>query len=124
LPTEAEWEYACRAGTTGERYGEIDQIAWYEKNSDGSTQGVGKLKPNPWGLYDMLGNVWEWCWDWYGSYPTGDKKNWHGSEGGSRRVFRGSGWIYDAGNCASAFRNHDHPAFRGGSLGMRLARSF
>jgi len=89
LPTEAEWEYACRAGTNGERYGDIDEIAWYDKNSNNSTQGVGKLKPNAWGLYDMLGNVWEWCWDWYGDYPKGNRKDWHGPGAGSYRVFRG-----------------------------------
>ncbi len=124
LPTEAEWEYACRAGTTGERYGEIDQIAWYKDNSNGSTQGVGKKEPNPWGLYDMLGNVWEWCWDWYEDYPKEDKKDWRGPESGSPRVCRGGGWINDAGNCACAFRNRIHPVHRGNFLGFRLARSF
>jgi formylglycine-generating enzyme required for sulfatase activity len=124
LPTEAEWEYACRAGTTGDRYGEIDQIAWNEKNSNGSTQGVGKKEPNPWGLYDILGNVWEWCWDWDGDYPKEDKKDWRGLESGSRRVFRGGSWIFDARYCACAIRSADHPDFRDFNLGFRLARSF
>jgi len=123
LPSEAEWEYACRTGTTGERYGEIDQIAWYDKNSKGSTQGVGKLKPNPWGLFDMLGDVWEWCWDWYGDYPKQDKKDWRGPEKGSLRVDRGGSWFYGAQVCACAFRDHNHPDNRGSFLGFRLARS-
>ena len=123
LPTEAEWEYACRAGTTGERYGEIDQIAWYDKNSNGSTQGVGKLKPNPWGLYDMLGNVWEWCWDWHGDYPKEDKKDWYSPESGSHRVCRGGSWLGNAQGCACAIRDRDLPGRRDDDLGFRLARS-
>lgn len=124
LPTEAEWEYACRAGTTGDRYGEIDQIAWYKDNSNGSTQGVGKKEPNPWGLYDMLGNVWEWCWDWYGDYPKQDKKDWRGLETGSSRVLRGGSWGNDAWRCRAAYRLYSPPANRSAGIGFRLARSF
>jgi len=123
LPTEAEWEYACRAGTSGQRYGEIDQIAWYEDNSNDTTQNVGKKEPNAWGLYDMLGNVWEWCWDWYGEYPAEDREDWHGPETGSHRVGRGGSWIFVAHNCACAFRYRSHPDGRGYALGFRLARS-
>lgn len=123
LPTEAEWEYACRARTTGERYGEIDQIAWYEKNSNGSTQGVGKKKPNLWGLFDMLGNVWELCWDWRESYPKEGQKNWCGPDGGSVRVIRGGGWSNTAEECRASFRGDAHPPVRGHTLGFRLARS-
>jgi formylglycine-generating enzyme required for sulfatase activity len=123
LPTEAEWEYACRAGTTGERYGEIDQIAWYSKNSNRSSQGVGKKEPNPWGIYDMLGNVWEWCWDWYGDYPKENKKDWHGAESGSHRATPGGGWSSRAEDCTCAFRNRGFPDFRGAHLGFRLAKS-
>jgi formylglycine-generating enzyme required for sulfatase activity len=123
LPTEAEWEYACRAGTTGERYGEIDEIAWYAKNSKKSTQGVGKLKPNPWGLYDMLGNVWEWCWDWYGDYPKEDKKDWRGPESGSIRVLRGGSWGRFVWSCRAAYRRYALSADCGAGIGFRLARS-
>jgi formylglycine-generating enzyme required for sulfatase activity len=124
LPFEAEWEYACRADTTGERYGEIDQIAWYKDNSNGSTQGVGKKEPNPWGLYDMLGNVWEWCWDWHGPYPKEDKKDWQGPEDGSGRVLRGGYWGRRAPYCRAAYRFYVGPAGRAGVVGFRLLRSF
>jgi formylglycine-generating enzyme required for sulfatase activity len=124
LPTEAEWEYACRAGNTEERYGEIDKIAWYKDNSNGSTQGVGKKDPNPWGLYDILGNVYEWCWDWYGDYPEDNKKDWQGSEDGSSRVLRGGCWIYDASYCRAGFRIESHPVSSDHDVGFRLLRSF
>ena len=123
LPTEAEWEYACRAGTTGERYGKIDQIAWYKKNSKGSTQGVGKKKSNPLGLYDMLGNVWEWCWDWYEDYPKDKQEDWRGLEGGSVRVYRGGGWGEASGCCKASFRGNGPPSFHNKFIGFRLARS-
>lgn len=112
LPTEAEWEYACRAGTRGYRYGEIDKIAWYYENSEGRTRDVGEKEPNAWGLYDMLGNIWEWCWDIY------DEKVY-----GSYRIFRGGGWCDEARSCGASCRRRSHPNFRIDDLGFRLARS-
>jgi formylglycine-generating enzyme required for sulfatase activity len=124
LPTEAEWEYACRAGSSAQRYGEIDKIAWYDDNSNGSTQDVGKKEANAWGLYDMLGNVWEWCWDWYSEYPAGDREDWCGPVDGSRRVLRGGNWGNGAPNCRAAYRRSDGPASRDYGVGFRLLRSF
>jgi formylglycine-generating enzyme required for sulfatase activity len=112
LPSEAEWEYACRSGTTGVRYGEIDNIAWYQENSDGKTHEVGRKEPNAWGLYDMLGNVWEWCWDKY------DENSY-----GSYRIFRGGGWNDPARGCLASNRRRSHPTFQIDDLGFRLARS-
>ncbi len=112
LPTEAEWEYGCRAGTTKPIYGEIDRIAWYKDNSDNQTHDVGKKEPNLWGLYDMLGNVWEWCWDIY------DEKVY-----GSYRVFRGGGWSDPARGCLAPNRRRSHPTFQIEDLGFRIARS-
>ncbi|SET45156.1 Formylglycine-generating enzyme, required for sulfatase activity, contains SUMF1/FGE domain [Natronincola peptidivorans] len=113
LPSEAEWEYACRAGTTEVRYGEIDKIAWYKENSAGKTHEVGQKEPNAWGLYDMLGNVWEWCWDVYDEQVYG-----------SYRVFRGGGWCDPARGCLATNRRRSHPTFGIDDLGFRLAKSF
>src|SRR5256885_11592941 len=87
LPSEAEWEYACRAGTTnlfsfGDTVNEADQYAWTLENSEGTTHPVGKKRPNPWGLYDMHGNVWEWCSDWFADYPATELKDPQGPAGG------------------------------------------
>ena len=112
LPTEAEWEYACRAGSKEIRYGEINGIAWYKENSKGKTHEVGKKDPNSWGLYDMLGNVWEWCWDVY------DEKVY-----GSYRIFRGGGWSDTERGCLATNRRRSHPTFHIEDLGFRLARS-
>ena len=123
LPTEAEWEYAARAGTTGPRYGELDAIAWYAKNSDDQTHPVGQKAANAWGLYDMLGNVWEWCADWRGDYPTGSVTDPTGPSSGSGRVNRGGGWYFVAEGARSAFRSGDSPGSRFFSLGFRPALS-
>jgi formylglycine-generating enzyme required for sulfatase activity len=123
LPTEAEWEYAARAGTTGERYGEVDSVAWYGGNSDGKTHPVGGKRANVWGLHDMLGNVWEWVMDGRGSSYAGlaavDPLR---TEGGTRRVIRGGGWGSDARSVRSASRYGFAPAFRASALGFRLLR--
>jgi formylglycine-generating enzyme required for sulfatase activity len=112
LPTEAEWEYACRAGTAGPRYGRLDEIAWYRGNSDGRPHAVGGKQPNAWGLYDMLGNVWDWCWDIY------DAKVY-----GTYRVLRGGGWADEHWSCRASVRRRSHPAFRIDDAGFRIARS-
>lgn len=113
LPTEAEWEYACKAGTTGIRYGEIDLIAWYKDNSGKTTHPVGMKEPNAWGLYDMLGNIWEWCSDIYDETVYG-----------SYRIFRGGGWYDEARGCMATNRRRSHPtSFKIDDLGFRIARN-
>lgn len=112
LPTEAEWEYACRAGSTGPRYGEIDEIAWYRGNSGGTAHPVGRKRPNAWGLYDMLGNVWEWCWDFYDPAVYGEY-----------RVLRGGGWFDEHWSCRASVRRRSHPTLRLDDVGFRVARS-
>lgn len=114
LPNEVEWEYACRAGTAGIRYGELDQIAWYKNNSEGGTKPVGEKEPNPWELYDMLGNVWEWCSDIYDETVYG-----------SYRVLRGGGWSDEARGCMATNRRRSHPTlFKIDDLGFRIARNY
>jgi formylglycine-generating enzyme required for sulfatase activity len=97
LPTEAEWEYACRAGTTnfysfGDDASQADQYAWTMENSEGKTHPVGQKRPNPWGLYDMHGNVWEWCSDWFAKFPLADVRDPVGPTQGKFKVFKGGGW--------------------------------
>jgi formylglycine-generating enzyme required for sulfatase activity len=122
LPTEAEWEYACRAGTTTPAYGGLDDIAWWIHNSDKQTHAVGQKQPNAWGLYDMLGNVWELCADWKDSYPPGTVTDPAGPSSGYYRVSRGGSW-FDVGSALNAtFRSSPEPTYRGNSLGFRLAR--
>jgi sulfatase modifying factor 1 len=148
LPTEAEWEYACRAGTTsafsvGRRLG--SDLANYDGRvaSAGAPKGrflgrpaaVGSYPPNPWGLYDMHGNVWEWCDDWYGDYPAGRavdpripreqaRRVWDARGPGwqRKRVIRGGSWYFDAESCRCALRYTHEPRDRGFSLGFRLVR--
>jgi formylglycine-generating enzyme required for sulfatase activity len=127
LPTEAEWEYACRAGTKtaysfGDYAGKLGNYAWCEENSRQSTHQVGTKKPNAWGLYDMHGNVWEWCSDWYGDYGTGKQTDPKGAAGGSLRVNRGGCWYYSSWRCRSAFRSWYSPSDRYSDLGFRLVR--
>jgi formylglycine-generating enzyme required for sulfatase activity len=112
LPTDAEWQHACKAGTTGYRYGEIDDIAWYAGNSGARLHDAGELRPNPWGLYDMLGNTWEWCWDLYDPDVYGPY-----------RIFRGGGWAEPERGCGATVRRRSHPSFAIDDLGFRLARN-
>jgi len=136
LPSEAEWEYACRAGTTGPLYSgkpltseygrcsNLDELAWYGENSDNATHPVGQKLPNLWGLYDMLGNVWEWCEDhWHDDYhgAPGNQDAWvdEDAEEGLPRVFRGGGWLLIARCCRAAFRFRYVPGNRYVFLGFR-----
>jgi formylglycine-generating enzyme required for sulfatase activity len=112
LPTEGEWEYACRATTSGPRYGALDDIAWYAGNSGGRHHPVGLRAPNAWGLHDMLGNVWEWCFDQYDVEVYGPY-----------RIFRGGGWADDERGCFATNRRRSHPTFSIDDLGFRIARS-
>ena len=123
LPTEAEWEYAARAGTTGDRYVNLDAIAWCRNNSGGRTHPVGQKALNAWGLHDMFGNVWEWVEDWYGDYPGGSVTDPGGAGSGSYRVLRGGGWLNIASYCRSSLRSIDTPGNRAYYLGFRLLRT-
>ena len=124
LPTEAQWEYACCAGTSGDYAGSLDSMGWYDGNSGGQTHPVAQKQPNAWGLYDMHGNVWEWCRDWYaGSLPGGTVRDPVGPSSGSFRVRRGGSWSLAASICRSANRSRFGPGRRGISLGFRLALS-
>lgn len=120
LPTEAEWEYACRAGTTGDYAGDLDALGWYDKNSGNKTHPVGQKQPNAWGLYDMHGNVWEWCQDWKGFYPNQPVTDPTGPSTGFLRVNRGGSWNYSAGNCRSAYRYGDSLTIGRSYLGLRV----
>jgi formylglycine-generating enzyme required for sulfatase activity len=123
LPTEAEWEYAARAGTTGERYGPVEEIAWTAENSLERPHSVGQKRPNPWGLYDTLGNVWEWVQDVHEAYPPGDLLDPKGPDSGPRRVIRGGSWIDDPRLARVAYRDRYGPGLRGINLGLRLVRT-
>jgi len=112
LPTEAEWEYACRAGTAGARYGPLDEIAWYRGTSQERLHEVGGKRPNAWGLHDMLGNTWDWCWDLYDPEVYG-----------AYRVLRGGGWFDEHWSCRASVRRRSHPDFRVDDVGFRVARS-
>ena len=126
LPTEAEWEYACRAGTTtGWSYGDTENSAcmWYDVNSPTTTQPVGTRTANPWGLYDMHGNVWELCWDWYGTYTAGAQTDPTGASSGSFRVRRGGSWFSAALGTRSALRDYVTPGNQDAIIGFRLVRN-
>jgi formylglycine-generating enzyme required for sulfatase activity len=126
LPTEAEWEYACRAGTTtqysfGDDYNELPKYGWHNKNAAGKSHPVGTLLPNPFGLFDMHGNLYEWCGDyfdekWYSTSPLNDP---NGPSVGSTRVIRGGYWNHFASNCRSAYRYNHTPSHRNNNHGFR-----
>ncbi len=134
LPTEAEWEYACRAGSglafangditqiTCGHDPNLDKIGWYCGNTEEKIQSVAKKVPNAWGLYDMHGNAWEWCLDWYEQYNASHIVNPKGPASGSSRIFRGGGWGLNARACRSAFRDKYDPKLRCRHLGFRLVR--
>jgi formylglycine-generating enzyme required for sulfatase activity len=129
LPTEAEWEYAARGGQQGaSEYrvyagsDNLDQVGWYRGNSGGTTHGVGQKAPNALGLYDMSGNVWQWCWDLYDANLRSGQNDPRGASSGGTRVLRGGGWSYDARDGRVANRDVYTPAYRSGDLGFRLVR--
>ncbi len=121
LPTEAQWEYACRAGTTGAYAGEPNAMSWHVGNSGGTTHPVGLRQPNAWGFYDMVGNVLEWCYDWWGNYPGGAVTDPTGPERGYYRMARGGSWRIDLGAGRSAARAGGSDGRRDYTLGFRLA---
>jgi formylglycine-generating enzyme required for sulfatase activity len=150
LPTEAEWEYAARAGSTGARYGDLNEIAWYQGNSGGKTHEVGQKLPNAFGLYDMLGRVWQWVadWvgdenqsgkiisikcsphdgcpqsrvaDWDGNYKPGAQTDPSGAESGEVRALRGGAWNYDPGVVRVSYRGARWPGDSSDSIGFRCA---
>lgn len=121
LPTEAQWEYACRAGTTSIYAGDIDALAWYDANSGGETHPVAQKQSNAWGFHDMHGNVIEWCADWYSGYPGGRVNDPMGPTTGQFRVQRGGSWGSHAGVCRSAYRHWGAPNLDHESVGFRLA---
>lgn len=112
LPTEAEWQHACQAGSKAYQYDIIDHIAWYAGNSDNSVKEVGLKAPNAWGLCDMLGNVWEWCWDIY------NLENY-----GPYRVYRGGSYAETARSCGATSTRRTHPTYKSEEIGFRLVRS-
>ena len=127
LPTEAEWEYACRAGSTsrwcfGNDEKKLKEYAWYDENSGGETHPVKQLKPNNRGLFDVHGNVWEWCADWYGYYPEELQIDPSGPGSGDYRVIRGGSWISGARFVRAAYRYWFDPVIGYGDLGFRFAR--
>lgn len=126
MPTEAEWEYAAKGGNKSQGYtysgsNTISDVTWYSGNSGSKTHPVATKAPNELGIYDMSGNVWEWCSDWYGSYTSTAVSDPTGNSSGSNRVYRGGGWNSSAGSCCVTYRNFKTPSDRYNFLGLRLA---
>jgi formylglycine-generating enzyme required for sulfatase activity len=119
LPTEAEWEYAARAGFTAARYATLDEIAWYNGNGRLQTHEVGQKQPNAFGLFDMLGNVWQWVADWYGNYPSGAQSDPYGPSSGSARALRGGSWSDYLRYVRVSSRSTNDPGYRNVSIGLR-----
>ena len=129
LPTEAEWEFACRAGAKskeapGSAEGKLGDYAWYEANSDRKTHPVAEKKPNPWGLYDMHGNVLEWCQDWQDDYPEKAVKDPKGPPSGQHKILRGGAWLGSPTTLRCTFRSQDYGIVKSNDIGFRLARDF
>jgi formylglycine-generating enzyme required for sulfatase activity len=128
LPSEAEWEYACRAGsntpyTAGEDPGQLQTVGWFGGSAGDGTRDVGRLEPNAWGLYDMHGNVWEWCWNWAGEYPPRFARDPMGPPSGRSRVIRGGAFDSPAASCRSAKHNAANPGLNAPMIGFRVARN-
>jgi formylglycine-generating enzyme required for sulfatase activity len=137
LPTEAEWEYACRCGTTTDFYSgdqmtknkgryvdpKLDEIGWYDGNAGGTTHKVGLKRPNGFGLFDITGNVFEWCWDWRGEYPGSSQTNPTGPTSGDTRICRGGSWFYVPYQSRTAFRNTYSPDSSYSGVGIRVVRT-
>jgi formylglycine-generating enzyme required for sulfatase activity len=126
LPTETQWEFAARGGNRSRGYkysgsDNLNEVGWYKNNSGRTIHEVGGKAPNELGLYDMSGNVWEWCQDWYGSYSSSWQTNPKGPSSGSYRVIRGGGWGNSARLCRVSIRNYYTPASTSNYLGLRLA---
>ncbi len=122
LPTEAQWEYACRAGCTEAHFGSVDEISWHSSNSRKTTHPVGSMEPNAWGIYDMHGNVWEWCADWFENYPDGNVTDPVGPDSGFDRVKRGGSWFNDASRSRAAYRSHSIPSSKDSIIGFRCVK--
>ena len=127
LPSEAEWEYACRAGTTtaynlGNFESDLSSAGWYSSNSFLSTHSVGGKIPNAWGIYDMHGNLWEWCNDWFGDYSSGNATNPMGAKYGAYRILRGGSWSTLPYYCRSTYRDYSTPTMKDKYIGFRVVR--
>ena len=126
LPTEAEWEYVARGGNKSHSYiysgsNNIDNVAWNSNNSSSTTHIVSTKTPNELGISDMSGNVWEWCWDWYGAYSNASQKNPEGASSGSYRIRRGGSWDFYFELCLVVHRAYNNPGHRNNTVGFRVA---